>query len=128
MAAGKCKAAYHTDEWHGYGCTITGGECIFLYPNSKACAEEYGEGPDAEEYREELKEFEDDMRKLECLDCGKQFILGETAVEGLSTGFPICPYCGKGNVECITIVEAGDIEAMGFVAIRTKEAIRQQKE
>ena len=19
MAAGKCKAAYHTDEWHGYG-------------------------------------------------------------------------------------------------------------
>ncbi len=25
MAAGKCKAAYHTDEWHGYGCEITDG-------------------------------------------------------------------------------------------------------
>lgn len=46
MAAGKCEAAYCTDEWHGYGCSITEGPCVFLYPNSKACAEEYGEGPD----------------------------------------------------------------------------------
>lgn len=49
MAVGKCKAAYHTDEWHGYGCEITGGACMFLFPNSKACAEQYGEGPDAVE-------------------------------------------------------------------------------
>lgn len=48
MAAGKCAAAYHTDEWHGYGCEITDGACAFLYPDSKRCAEEYGEGPDAE--------------------------------------------------------------------------------
>ena len=47
MAAGKCTAAYHTDEWHGYGCDITGGACMFLFPDSKACAREYGEGPDA---------------------------------------------------------------------------------
>lgn len=47
MAAGKCKEAYHTDEWHGYGCSITEGACMFLYPDSKACAREYGEGPDA---------------------------------------------------------------------------------
>lgn len=48
MAAGKCKAAYHTDEWHGYGCSITEGACMFLFPDSKRCAQEYGEGPDAE--------------------------------------------------------------------------------
>lgn len=46
MAAGKCKAAFHTDEWHGYGCDITGGPCMFLFPDSRACAELYGEGPD----------------------------------------------------------------------------------
>lgn len=49
MAAGRCKAAYYTDEWHGYGCEITGDACMFLFPNSKACAERYGEGPDAVE-------------------------------------------------------------------------------
>lgn len=48
MAAGRCAAAYHTDEWHGYGCTVTEGACMFLYPDSKKCAGEYGEGPDAE--------------------------------------------------------------------------------
>ena len=47
MAAGKCKAAYYTDEWHGYGCSITDGECMFLFPDSKACAKKYGEGPEA---------------------------------------------------------------------------------
>lgn len=52
LAAGKCKAAYHTDEWHGYGCEITDGACMFLFPDSKVCAEQYGEGPDAEESEE----------------------------------------------------------------------------
>ncbi len=55
MAAGKCKVAYHTDEFHGYGCSITEGACMFLYPDSKKCAEKYGEGPDAES-EEESKE------------------------------------------------------------------------
>ncbi|MDE6052765.1 MAG: hypothetical protein K2G55_03185 [Lachnospiraceae bacterium] len=49
MAAGNCTAAYHTDEYHGYGCEISGGACMFLYPYSKKCAEEYGEGPDIED-------------------------------------------------------------------------------
>ena len=35
MAAGRCKAAYYTDEWHGYGCNITEGACMFLVPDSK---------------------------------------------------------------------------------------------
>lgn len=53
MAAGNCTAAYHTDEYHGYGCEISGGACMFLYPDSKACAKEYGEGPDIEDDLEE---------------------------------------------------------------------------
>lgn len=56
MAAGKCSAAYHTDEWHGYGCEITDGACMFLYPDSKACAKLYGEGPDAAEEEEKKGE------------------------------------------------------------------------
>ena len=45
-----CKCAYHTDEFHGWGCKITGSSCVFLYPDSKAYAERYGEGPDADLY------------------------------------------------------------------------------
>ena len=48
MPAGKCSAAYRTEEYHGYGCEITEGACMFLYPDSKECAEKYGEGPDAD--------------------------------------------------------------------------------
>lgn len=57
MAAGRCKAAYTTDEWHGYGCSITEKACMFLYPSRcatdmcphrKACAEKYGKDPDEE--------------------------------------------------------------------------------
>lgn len=43
-----CKCAIRTDEYHGWECSITEGACMFLTPNSKACAEEYGEGPDAD--------------------------------------------------------------------------------
>ena len=41
-----CKCSYQTDEFHGWGCKITGGECMFLFPDSKACAEKFNEGPD----------------------------------------------------------------------------------
>lgn len=50
-----CKCAKVTDEYHGWECEVTGGACMFLFPNSKACAEKYGEGPDAEEYAEEIE-------------------------------------------------------------------------
>lgn len=42
-----CKCSCQTDEFHGWGCKITGGECMFLFPDSKACAEKFSEGPDA---------------------------------------------------------------------------------
>lgn len=48
-----CKCARATDEYHGWECEITEGACMFLYPDSKACAEKYGEGPDAETDGEE---------------------------------------------------------------------------
>lgn len=42
-----CKCAKPTDEWHGWECEISGGACMYLVPDSKRCAAEYGEGPDA---------------------------------------------------------------------------------
>ena len=41
-----CKCAVETDEYHGWECEVTGGACVYLFPNSKACARELGEGPD----------------------------------------------------------------------------------
>jgi hypothetical protein len=41
-----CKAArYSMDE--GWKCSVTGDCCMFWFPNSKACAEQFNEGPDA---------------------------------------------------------------------------------
>lgn len=48
-----CKCAVSTDEYHGWECSITEGACMFLVPSSKACAEMYGEGPDADHGDEE---------------------------------------------------------------------------
>lgn len=44
-----CRCAKQTDEWHGWECTITECECMYLIPDSKRCAKEYGEGPDVDE-------------------------------------------------------------------------------
>lgn len=41
----KC-SSWDIDE--GYKCGVTGDRCIYMIPNSKRCAEEYGEGPEAE--------------------------------------------------------------------------------
>lgn len=51
-----CSCAKATDEYHGWECTVSGGACEFIIPNSKACAEMYGEGPDAEDYNDDTKE------------------------------------------------------------------------
>lgn len=51
-----CKCAERTDEYHGWRCTVTDGACMFPHPNSKACAEKYGEGPDAWPEDEEVNE------------------------------------------------------------------------
>lgn len=43
-----CTLGRTTSEFHGWSCMVTGGECMFLVPDSKACAEIYGEGPDSQ--------------------------------------------------------------------------------
>ncbi len=53
-----CKYAVRTDEYHGWECEITGGACMFLFPNSKLCAEKYGEGPDAVSETEDEEEID----------------------------------------------------------------------
>ena len=58
-----CKCAKRTDEYHGWECEITEGVCMFLVPNSRLCAELYGEGPDAEYNDEEAGEIDDQQRK-----------------------------------------------------------------
>ena len=41
-----CSYAIETDEYHGFECSVSGEACMYLYPDSKRCAREYGEGPD----------------------------------------------------------------------------------
>lgn len=40
----KCAVYYSDDEL--FKCTVSGDRCMYLTPNSKQCAEDYGEGPD----------------------------------------------------------------------------------
>jgi hypothetical protein len=47
-----CKCAKFDSEIGRYVCNITDDECIFLIPNSKSCAEQYGEGPEVKETKE----------------------------------------------------------------------------
>lgn len=43
-----CKCSnYDVDEGRFY-CKISGSQCIYLVPNSKRCADEFGEGPEVE--------------------------------------------------------------------------------
>lgn len=51
-----CKCARHTDEFHGWACSVSDGPCMFMVPDSKQCAEKYNEGPDANQDK--------------CEDCG----------------------------------------------------------
>lgn len=44
-----CKCATFDVEECRYYCEVSGSQCMYLRPNSKRCAEEYGEGPDAGE-------------------------------------------------------------------------------
>lgn len=42
-----CKCATFDEDTGRYECSVTGDECMYLMPNSKQCAKDYGEGPDA---------------------------------------------------------------------------------
>ncbi len=43
-----CSAATLDSDEGRYDCAVSGSQCMYLIPNSKRCAEEYGEGPDAQ--------------------------------------------------------------------------------
>lgn len=42
-----CRAATFDDDIGRFQCDVSGSECMYLFPDSKRCAEDYGEGPDA---------------------------------------------------------------------------------
>lgn len=54
-----CKSAgRYDDETNRFECQVTGDNCMFMIPNSKACAEMFGEGPDAEDFEGEGDKYE----------------------------------------------------------------------
>lgn len=60
-----CICATFDPDTGRYECSVSGDQCMFLVPNSKACAKEYGEGPDAE-FIEKEEENNMDMKIKEC--------------------------------------------------------------
>lgn len=44
-----CKCASYDSDTGRYDCYVSGSECMFYIPSSKACAQKYGEGPDVQE-------------------------------------------------------------------------------
>ena len=85
-------------------------------------------------YREDGWEkgfYIDNHKKYECRDCGKQFIVGEKLIEDCLPGFPICPYCGKNNVECTAWTEDDQLQELasniGCIAIYINEDLKEEK-
>lgn len=79
-----CKCAIPTDQYHGWECTVSGGECMFLMPNSKACAEKYCEGPDAkiiEERRSGMSKVSSNDVILVCKVCSTEFVISQELLD-----------------------------------------------
>ena len=51
-----CKAAKFDPDEGRYYCDVSGDQCMYYIPNSKRCAEKYGEGPDAVEDDRQIRE------------------------------------------------------------------------
>lgn len=43
-----CECAHYDEDEGRYYCDVSGDQCMYFIPDSKACAEDYVEGPDAE--------------------------------------------------------------------------------
>jgi hypothetical protein len=41
-----CKCAKFDSDSGKYKCYVSGDDCMYMFPDSKRCAEEYGEGLD----------------------------------------------------------------------------------
>ncbi|KZL94343.1 hypothetical protein [Clostridium magnum] len=44
-----CKCATFDEDTGRYECSVSGSGCMYMVPNSKRCAEDFGEGPDVED-------------------------------------------------------------------------------
>lgn len=44
-----CRCAKPTDEYHGWECEITGGACMFLFPDQKKCHDLFEDVGDIEQ-------------------------------------------------------------------------------
>jgi hypothetical protein len=44
-----CKCATFDEDTGRYECSVSGDGCMHMWPDSKRCAEDFGEGPDAED-------------------------------------------------------------------------------
>lgn len=47
-----CKCATYDSDEGRYHCEVSGSGCMYMIPNSKRCAEDFGEGPDADHVEE----------------------------------------------------------------------------
>lgn len=68
----KC-ASFDLDE--GWKCSISGDRCIYMFPDSKRCAEEYGEGPDVEEKEQCIcwSKYGKSLNSgIKCSNCGRE--------------------------------------------------------
>lgn len=51
-----CKCASFDEDEGRYYCEVSGSQCMYLIPSSKRCAEDFGEGPDAENEDDNINE------------------------------------------------------------------------
>lgn len=67
----------------------------------------------------------DNHKKYKCLDCEKEFIIGEKLLEECPPNYPVCPYCGQNNVECTVWTEDEELPQLandlGCLAIYVDE-------
>ena len=59
--------------------------------------------------REDVEYLECNLEKYECMDCGKQFIVGTEMLEGQS---PVCPYCGTDVVEKVALTDEYNLQEL----------------
>lgn len=60
-------------------------------------------------------------QKYNCLNCGKDFIIGKELLDERVPNSPICPYCGQVHVECVAETDdeflqrlAGELGCLGI--------------
>lgn len=67
----------------------------------------------------------DNHVKYNCFECSKDFIIGKRLLEGCSSGYPICPYCGSRYIEAIVETDEDQLEeiadCMGCLGIYVDE-------